>query len=392
MNIKYADRMQKIKPSPIRALMHLVQQPGVISFAGGWPAPESLPMEELKEISKRVIANYGAAALQYSATEGYRPLLEVIAKRMNKFGIDVTADNVMITSGSQQLLDFVGKLFINEGDVVLCESPSYIGALGAFAGYCPKFVDVKMDEDGMNMEHLEECIKANPNAKFIYTIPDFQNPTGRSMSIEKRKTIVALSEKYNIPVVEDNPYYELRFEGERIPPIKSFDKTGMVIYFGSFSKTFCPGLRVGWVCCDPEIRSKFILIKQGADLHTSMLSQLFVYEFLTSYDFDKHVETIKHIYLKRRNAMVDTLEELLPEGFTCTRPQGGMFTWVKLREGLNSEEVFHKTVEQKVAFVPGDAFFPNGGDTNHIRLNYGTMTEAKIIEGITRFANVIKTL
>lgn len=392
MEIRYADRVNSIKPSAIRELLKLTQQPGVISFAGGLPAPESFPIEELKKISVKVLEEKGRAALQYSTTEGYPPLREFISKRMNDSGIKTEADQILITNGSQQGLDFSGKLFINEGDVVICESPSYVGALNAFRAYMPKFVEVEMDDDGMKMDELEKALIKNPKAKFIYVISTFQNPTGRTMSLERRKKIVELAMMYNVPIVEDNPYGELRFEGEEIPPIKHFDKEGIVIYLGTFSKTFCPGLRIGWVAASPEIVRKYALAKQGADLQTNTLSQIELATFIELYDFEEHVQNVRAIYKKRRDAMLNTMKEYFPSDLKYTYPSGGMFTWVELPKGVVAEEVLKKSLEYKVAFVPGSSFYPNGGNENHLRLNYGTMKEEFIIEGIKRLGKVLQEI
>ena len=392
MEIKYADRVDSIKPSAIRELLKLTQQPGVISFAGGLPAPESFPIEEMKQVSVKVLEEQGGSALQYSTTEGYAPLRGLIAKRMNNSGIDIKPDQILITNGSQQGLDFSGKLFINEGDVVICESPSYVGALNAFRAYMPKFVEVSMDDEGMIMEDLEKALIENPKAKFIYVVPTFQNPTGRTMSIERRRKLVQLAAEYKIPIIEDNPYGELSFEDTDIPPIKHFDTEGIVIYLGTFSKTFCPGLRIGWVAASPEILRKYVLAKQGADLQANTMSQIELYKFTEMFDFDAHVERVRNIYKSRRDAMLNTMEKEFPSNIKYTHPNGGMFTWVELPEGIDAADILKKSLEYKVAFVPGSSFFPNGGHENNFRLNYGTMTEDLIVEGIKRLGEVLRAL
>lgn len=391
--MKFAKRVASIKPSPIRELLKLTKEPGVISFAGGWPAPESFPVEELKAVSQAVLEEKGRSALQYASTEGYDPLREFIAGRMRKNGVnDCAYTDILITSGSQQGLDFTAKLFVDDGDKIICESPSYVGALNAFRAYEPEFIDVAMDEDGMNMDELERILNLNPDAKFIYTVPDFQNPTGITMSIDKRQRLVDMAQRYGVPVVEDNPYYELRFEGEKLPPIKAFDRTGIVIYMGSFSKTFCPGLRIGWINARPDILRKYVLIKQGADLQNNTLSQMELHGFVSRYDFDEHVNRVRRIYKSRKDVMLKSMDELFPEFVSYTYPKGGMFTWVTLPEDMKAEDVFARAIEKKVAFVPGDGFFPNGGDTCHFRLNYGTMSEELIAEGIKRLAKVLSDL
>jgi len=392
MSVKYAKRMDYIKGSAIRELLKLTEQPEIISFAGGLPAPELFPIEEMKEVCVRVLDTDGKAALQYSPTEGYMPLRKIIAERMKKSGVEISPEHILITSGSQQGLDFCGKVFLDEGDTVICESPSYLGALNAFKSYLPKFVEVEMDKDGMKMDELEKALQANPDAKFIYTIPDFQNPSGITMSVERRKKLVELAVKYNVPVVEDNPYGELRFEGERLPAIKHFDTEGMVIFLGTFSKIFSPGLRVGWVAASPEIVRKYVLVKQGADLQSNSMAQREAAAFVQMFDLDAHINKIIEVYRKRRDLMIETMEKEFPEGFTFTYPNGGLFTWVEMPEGVDAAEVLKKALEEKVAFVPGGSFYPNGGNENHCRLNYSCMPEDKIVEGITRLGKVFKKL
>lgn len=390
--MNFANRVSYIKSSPIREALKLTNQPGVISFAGGWPAPESFPINELIKISTEVLKEQGKNALQYSSTEGYAPLKEFIAERMTLNGVSAQADDIMITNGSQQGLDFTAKLFINEGDKIICESPSYVGALNAFRAYMPEFIDVKMEHDGMDMNALEEAIIKYKNVKYIYTVPDFQNPTGITMSMEKRKRLVEIAEKYEVPVIEDNPYYEIRFEGEKIPPIKSFDKSGMVIYLGSFSKTFCPGLRIGWIMAEKNILRKYVLIKQGADLQNNTLSQMELSRFLTEYNFDAHINKVTKIYKSRKEAMFNAIKREFPDFIEYTNPKGGLFTWVKLPDKFTSSQVFEKAIEQKVAFIPGDAFYANGSNVNHFRLNFGTVNEELINEGIVRLGKVLKNL
>ncbi|MGB7605757.1 MAG: PLP-dependent aminotransferase family protein [Lutisporaceae bacterium] len=391
MSIRFAARMDNIKGSAIRELLKLTEEPDIISFAGGLPAPELFPIKELEEVVVKVLVEEGRAALQYSATDGYLPLREKIAQRMKKLMVECKAEDVLITSGSQQGLDFSGRIFLNEGDVVICESPSYLGAINAFKAYQPKFVEITMDEDGMIIEELEKALEQNSNTRFIYTIPDFQNPSGRTMSLERRKKLLELAYKYNIPVVEDNPYGELRFEGEILPAIKSFDTKGLVIHLGTFSKTFCPGLRLGWVVASPEILSKYNVSKQGADLQSSTIAQRDINKFLDMYDLDKHVENLIKVYRKRRDLMLETMEKEFPVGVTFTRPQGGLFTWVTFPEHLDAADIMKKSLEEKVAFVPGQSFFPNGQYKNHGRFNYSNMPEDKIVEGIKRLGKVLKT-
>lgn len=391
MAIKFANRMEGLKGSEIRELLKLTENPEVISFAGGLPAPELFPVEEMKKISVEVLEEEGRLALQYATTEGFPPLREHIANRMNsKSQTNVTKDSILITNGSQQGLDFSGKIFLDEGDVVLCESPSYLGAINAFKAYCPKFIEVPTDKDGMIMDELEKILETTDRVKMIYVIPDFQNPTGRTWPLERRKRFMELVNKFEIPVIEDNPYGELRFEGKCLPSLKSMDEKGLVVYLGSFSKIFCPGYRLGWICASPEILNKYIFVKQGADLQASSISQREVSRFMDKYDLDAHVEKIKDVYRKRRDLMLKTLEEELPEGLEFTRSEGGLFTWVELPEHLNAKEIMAKCLENNVAYVPGGSFFPNGGKENTFRLNYSTMPEERIIEGVKRLGAVLR--
>lgn len=392
MGLNYAERMDGVKASEIREILKLTQLPDVISFAGGLPAPEMFPLEEIKEVAQDVLEEMGTTALQYATTDGLVPLREKIAERMKKFGVDTTYENILITSGSQQGLDFTGKIFLNPDDVVLCESPSYLGALNAFKAYQPRFIEVPTDDEGMIIEELEKILENNKNIKVIYVIPDFQNPSGRTWSVERRKKLLELANKYNLPIVEDNPYGELRFEGEMPPSIKHFDTEGRVIFLGSFSKTFCPGFRIGWVCADQEVLRKYILVKQGADLQANTFTQLQLNKFLEKYDLDEHIEKIKAVYKKRRDLMLNTMKAEFPQEVKFTHPQGGLFTWVELPKHMNARELAKKAIEKKVAFVPGGSFFPNGGNENTMRLNYSNMDEERIVIGIKRLAEVIKEM
>lgn len=390
MAIKFAKRMDGLKGSEIRELLKLTEKPEVISFAGGLPAPELFPVEEMKEISRLVLEESGKEALQYTTTEGFGPLREQIAERMNrKLKTDISKDDLIITSGSQQGLDFAGKIFLNEGDVVLVESPSYLGALNAFKSYCPTFIEVPTDNNGMIIEELEKILESTENVKMIYVIPDFQNPTGKTWSMERRNKFMDVINKFEIPVVEDNPYGELRFEGEILPSLKSMDEKGLVIFLGSFSKIFCPGYRIGWVCASPQILSKFVFVKQGADLQASTISQREVSKFIEVYDLDAHVEKIKTVYKKRRDLMLSTIKEYFPEGIEYTHPEGGLFTWIELPSHLDARKIMEKCLENNVAYVPGGSFFPNGGKENTFRLNYSNMPDEKIVEGVKRLAEAL---
>ncbi|MBP2642891.1 MAG: putative transcriptional regulator, GntR family [Firmicutes bacterium] len=391
MAITFSERTKTLKASEIREILKLTQNPNLISFAGGLPAPELFPTKELIDVSAQVLEENGGQALQYSTTEGYGPLRQKIAQRMNKkFGTSVHDNDILITNGSQQVLDFVGKILLDDGDIFLCESPTYLAAIAAFRIYGPKPVGVPTDGEGMIIEELERLLHLNPSAKFIYVIPDFQNPTGRTWSVERRHQLVELANKFEIPIIEDNPYGELRFDGPILPAIKSFDTKGLVVFTGTFSKTFCPGMRLGWVAANEPFFSKFLLVKQAADLHTSSISQLEVSKYMDKYDFEAHIREIIRVYKSRRDAMVSAMEEYFPEGVTFTYPQGGLFTWVELPPHIKAVKLFELCLKSNVAFVPGDSFFPDKKVENTMRLNYSCMSEEQIREGIKRIGTAIK--
>ncbi len=390
MEYLFSERVKKAKASEIREILKLTQQPEIISFAGGLPAPELFPIEEMKVVTLKVLETMGKEALQYSPTEGYDPLREKIAMRMMKQGIVAKKEDILITSGSQQGLDFTGKVFINPNDYVLCESPSYLGAINAFKAYECQFKEIQTDSDGMIMSHLEEVINHTENVKYIYVIPDFQNPSGRTWSLERRKALVEIANKHNLVIIEDNPYGELRFEGEPQPAIKSLDTEGRVVYLGTFSKTFSPGLRIGWVCASKVLLSKYITVKQSADLQSSSMSQRELAVYLEDYDLDVHIEKIKKVYKHRRDLMISTMDAHFPKEAQYEVPQGGLFAWVELPEQIDTKALMVKAVERKVAFVPGGSFFPNGGHENAMRVNYSNMPDDKIVEGIIRLGALLK--
>jgi 2-aminoadipate transaminase len=345
----------------------------------------------MKQVCVRVLEESGRKALQYSTTEGYEPLRRQIAVRMNRiFQTRVDPGNVLITSGSQQALDLLGKLFIDSDDVILCESPTYLAAISAFKAYQPRFIEVPTDEGGIIIEELEKILQTIQQVKFIYVIPDFQNPTGKTWPVERRQAFMQLIQKYEVPVIEDNPYGELRFENQIPPSLQSMDKKGLVICLGTFSKTFCPGMRIGWIAADSSVIAKCILIKQGADLCTSLKTQMELSYYIDHYDFEANIEKIIGVYRSRRDAMLEALAETMPAEVTYTRPQGGLFLWVELPKRLNAMELLKECLLHDVAFVPGDSFFPNGGVTNTLRLNYSNMPEDRIREGIRRLASVIQ--
>ena len=391
MEYKFASRMDRMKASEIRELLKLTARPDIISFAGGLPAPELFPVKEIAQVSHDLVLKEGQKLLQYATTEGRLTLREKIAKRMTeKYKTPVVADDILITTGSQQCLDFAGKLFLDPGDVVLCESPSYLGALNAFNAYQPVFKEVPTDGEGIIPEELDKILASTPKCKFIYVIPDFQNPTGICWSLERRKKFIEVINKYDLPVFEDNPYGELRYRGESFPTLKSMDTKGLVSFLGTFSKIFCPGLRLGWIAGPHTIVEKFVMIKQSADLHTSNFDQGVADAYMDTYDLDAHVKEIVELYGHRRDLILKTMEEEFPEGVEFTRPDGGLFLWVTVPEGVSARKVFDKCIEQKVAAVIGDAFYPNDKTDRSMRVNYSCMPDDKIVEGVKRMAKAIK--
>ncbi len=313
LNYKFAKRNNYVKASEIREILKVTENPEIISFAGGLPAAELFPIEELKKVCFEVLDKDGEASLQYSTTEGYIPLRKSICKRMANLGISSKEENVIITTGSQQALDLSGKVFIDEGDTIICESPTYLAAINAFRAYMPRFKEVAMDKDGMIMEDLESVLRGNPNAKFIYTIPDFQNPTGRTMSLDRRKKLIELANKYDVIIIEDNPYGEVRFAGEKIPPVKHFDTEGRVIYISTFSKIFAPGLRIGWICADTAFLERYVPFKQNVDLHTNIFSQIMTYKYMEMYDIEEHIDKIREVYKHRRELMLQCIKKYFPK-------------------------------------------------------------------------------
>lgn len=391
MQLQFAKRMSDIKASEIREILKVTEQDNVISFAGGLPAPELFPIEEINKVNQIVLQESGTKALQYTTTEGYIPLRDWIANRMNaRLGTSFDKDNILITHGSQQGLDLSGKVFLDEGDIVLCESPTYLAAISAFKAYGCRFIEIPTDEYGMDMSVLENILKNTERVKLIYVIPDFQNPTGKTWTLERRKKLAVLSERYNVAVIEDNPYGELRFEGEHLSSVKSFDTTGNILCTGSFSKIFCPGFRIGWIAGEKDIIRKYVLVKQGTDLQCNTIAQMVISEYLTRYDIDEHISKIIEVYKKRRNITIECIERYFPQNIKFTRPEGGLFTWIELPESISARDILDRCLEKKVAFVPGDSFFPNASKDNTLRINYSNMPEDKIEKGLKIIAEVVK--
>jgi len=392
-NIRYAARMSELRTSDIREILKVTQHPEVISFAGGLPASELFPTAELADLARDLLLSDGARALQYAPTEGLAVLRQLIADRLqSRFGLERTADEVLVVSGSQQALDLTGKLFIDDGDVVLCESPTYLGAINAFQAYRPRFVEVPTDDDGMVPTELERRLAGLDRARFIYVVPDFQNPSGRRWSVDRRRALAEIAARFEVPVIEDAPYAELCFDGDALPPVASFDTEGLVIFLGTFSKILSPGLRLGWIAADEEILRRYVLVKQGADLHTSSLTQLLAARFILASDLDGHVARIRDAYRKRRDAMLAALDKHMPPGVSYTRPKGGLFLWLELPSGLDARVVLERSLEENVAFVPGGAFFTEDGHDNTLRLNFSAMPVDRITEGVRRLGRVLETV
>jgi 2-aminoadipate transaminase len=396
---RLAQRAVASQASVIRELLKLTQKPDIISFAGGLPAPEVFPVAEVREACERVLREHGAEALQYSPTEGYPPLRELLVRHMKRYGIDVEVGNVVITTGSQQALDLIGRVLINPGDRVLTEEPTYLGALQAWNAYQAEYLSVPIDDDGLRVEFLEQAMRAGP--KFLYVLPNFQNPAGVTLSLDRRQTVVEMASHYGVPIVEDDPYGQLRYEGEHLPSIVALDAElqgcahgersfrGDVLYLGTLSKTLAPGLRIGWIVAPEEIVTRIVKMKQGADLHSSTFAQAVAYEVARGGFLDRHVQKIRDVYRERRDAMLAALDRWFPRGVRWTRPQGGLFLWVSLPEGVNTTELLHEALAEKVAFVPGGSFFPGRTDAPNFRLNFSHSTPEKIEEGIRRLSLVV---
>lgn len=389
----YSDNARRLKASEIRELLEISQQPGVISFAGGLPNPNAFPVEEVQKITDKILEEDGARALQYGPTPGLREFREEIASMVRKDGIKASIENVFITVGSQQALDLAGRVFLNRGDVVFLGLPTYLGGINAFRAYGAKFVGVPLDENGMNVDMLEEKIKESKergeNAKIIYTVPTFQNPAGVVMSEDRRKQIVEIAQEHDLVIIEDDPYGKLRFEGEALKPIKAYDEN--VIYMATFSKILAPGFRLAYVVAPQDIARKMVIAKQSVDLCTPTFTQFIAYHFIKNGFIEKHIPRIIEMYKRKRDIMLESLEEYFPEGCTWTRPQGGMFLWATLPEHIDTAEMVKEAIdEEKVAYVHGRAFYTNEGGRNAMRLNFSNPSDENIREGIKRLARVIK--
>ena len=408
---RFAARTEGLTSSMIRELLKYTQDPEVISFAGGMPAPQLFPVPEVAAACRKVLAEQGSLALQYSATEGYLPLREMLVRHMERYGIRVTPANVLITSGSQQALDLIGKLLINPGDRILVEAPTYLGALQAFHSYEARYLTVPLDGEGLRVDLLEEELRAGP--KFLYVLPNFHNPAGTTLPEERRNRVVELASHYGVPILEDDPYGQLRYDGEHQPPLVEIDSDyhgaregkaaaggrfrGGVIYLSSLSKTLAPGLRIAWVVAPTDVIGRLVQIKQGADLHTSTFNQMVAYEVARGGFLDQHVKILRDFYRLRRTAMLDALQKFMPAGVEWTRPQGGLFLWLTLPEGdplkVGAASILQEAVKSKVVFVPGSAFYPgpsaDGKGERSMRLNFSYCTPELIEVGVRRLSEVV---
>ncbi len=392
---KFAERTARLRASTIREMLKVTQQPDVISFGGGLPAPELFPTREIGECAVEVMDEYGAAALQYGVTEGIPEMRNWVAERLTRrLHKPFDASEILIVNGSQQALDLIGKIFLDPHDHVVLENPSYLGAIQAFDAYQARYLTVETDEDGIVPESLERVLDhADPFPKFLYLVPNFQNPTGRTLAADRREAIVRICERFDLPIVEDDPYGELRFEGNDLPSLASLSTGGHVIYCGTGSKIMAPGLRVAWIAVpDHDVRDKIALAKQGTDLQSGSLAQYVFHRYASKTEaFEAHVRNIVRTYARRRDLMVERLQATMPAGVHFNRPDGGMFLWASV-DGVDTAELLKISAAQKVVFVPGVSFYPGRDVHNGMRLNFSNASEEKIREGIGRLAESIRTV
>lgn len=392
MEYRISDKMANLKPSAIREIFKSLSDPTIISFAAGNPSPLSFPAQELAELSADIFRNDATTALQYGITEGYPGLRAAIAERLSgKFGIGKAFDETIVTTGGQQGIELACKALCNEGDVVICENPSFIGALNAFRSNGAKLVGVELKEDGMDTEKLEEVLKTTPNAKLLYLIPTFHNPAGITSTFENRKRIYELAKRYGVVILEDNPYGELRFAGEDVPTIKSFDEDGLVVYCSSFSKILSAGMRVGFVCGPQEIVQKMVVAKQVEDVHTNNFFQMLCYRYMTEYDMDAHIADIRALYRRKCSLMLGEMDRCFSSRVRFTRPEGGLFIWCTLPDGTDSAPFVREALANKVAVVPGTAFnCDTEAPSDSFRLNYSTPSDEDIVKGIEILGRLTK--
>ena len=393
MTYNFSDKVLALKPNAIREILKSASDPGVISLSAGNPAPDAFPVQAIREISENLLKENPIGVLQYGISDGYTPLRDTLKKYLSE-ELDVIKENdeLIIVSGAQQVMDIAAKTFLNEHDTLICEAPSFVGALNTFRSYNVNLVGVTVEKDGMNMEELEEKLIANPNTKLIYTIPNFQNPSGVTMSLEKRHKLYELAKKYNVLIIEDNPYGDLRYSGENVPCIKSFDEDGIVIYSGSFSKVVAPGIRAGYMVADKGAMAKMIVCKQGQDVHTAMWSQMVCNEFMTKYDFKGHLQMLRELYTKKANLCMDLLDEyVVPNGITYNKIEGGLFIWCTLPKTVDMLAFCKALTERKVCVVPGNAFLTDSSlPCDSFRINFSTPSDEDLTNGIKIIGEVAK--
>lgn len=394
MEYKFSERVLTLKPSAIREIFKYAADPTYISLSAGNPAPEAFPVKPLAEISAKLMAENPILALQYSTTEGYTPLRDHLRAYMReKHNTGRDFDDILITSGAQQIMDLFTKSVLNEGETVLTEAPSFIGTLNDFRSYRAKLVGIPMDTDGMNMEALEKALRTEKNVKFIYTIPNFQNPSGITMSLEKRKKLYDLAKQYGVMILEDNPYGDLRYAGEALPTIKSFDEEGIVLYAGSFSKVISPGMRVGYAIGPKPVLAKMTVCKQGQDVHTNIWSQVLCHRFMTEYDYEAHLDGLRALYTKKRAFLLDLMEKNLAPHITWDPFDGGLFAWCHLPAGVDMQAFVQKALEKKVCVVPGTAFLTDENEPcDAFRINFSTPTDEQLQKGIELLGEAVREM
>lgn len=392
MKMKFSIRMDRVMPSGIRAVQKkMAAYPEAISLAGGLPDPDLFPLADLGKATSEMIAEKGKLAFQYGMTKGYQPMIDAVVQRMEKKEqVKVTADNIIMTTGSQQGLALTAMMFLDEGDIVVAENPSYLGGINACRPYGVSFIGVDTDDEGMDVAQLDKVLTENPRAKMLYVIPNFQNPTGKAWSLARRKAFMEVINKHDVIVVEDNPYGEIRFKGEFVPPLKAFDTQGKVVYLGSFSKILSPGLRLAWICASEEIVKQAELIKEGWDLQCNQFAQLQAVEYMAKFDLEAHIKKIQNLYREKCDLMLKTIDENLPASVKVVRPEGGMFVWLELPEQVDADELLETALKAGVAYIPGGYFYANGGHANTIRLNFTTVSEENIVKGIQILGKVLK--
>lgn len=395
MEYQFSERVRSLKPSAIREILKNSSDPSVIPLSAGNPAPDAFPYDAVSALSADLLQNAPIDALQYGVTEGYAPLRNHLMEYMgNKHQVGTENDDILITSGAQQVMDLLTKTLLNEGDTVLCEAPSFIGSLNTFRSYRAKLVGIPMEEDGIDTEKLKEALDTQPNVKYLYTIPNFQNPSGITMSLEKRKKVYELCRDHGVVILEDNPYGDLRVSGEDVPSIKSLDREGVVVYAGTFSKVISPGMRVGYAIGPKEVVQKMVVCKQGEDVHSNMWAQIVCHRFMTEYDYEAHLERLRGIYRRKSQLLLSAMERYLkPLGITWHSFEGGLFAWCTLPDGVDMLDFVKKAAENKVCVVPGTAFLTDESEPcQSFRINFSTPTDEQLTEGIRLLAKTYEEM